>query len=116
MATKELTVKLGQHDSTSYKNVEVEGNNLSLKGSSLVITNDKVSYFNGKVCNSKLEEIGNFQYRTKEYNPADHPGMEDNLSFNMNKGEYFSLSAEALELILASIVKFESDYQTTINV
>lgn len=112
MDTKEITVNMGRHDSSTYKGVETRNANLILKGSVLVITGGKVSYFNGDILNPNEEQIGSFTYRTKEYNPEGHPNMSDYLSCTLNRGESFALSAEANELILASINKIESETQT----
>lgn len=113
METKDITINMGRHDSSTYKGVETRNANLILKGSILVVTGDKVAYFNGDILNAKEEQIGNFTYRTKDYSPEGHPNMSDYLSCNINKGESFSLSAEANELILASISKIESQTQNT---
>lgn len=114
MDTKDLTVAIGTHDSSTYTGTEVKGINLTLKGSLLVMTGNKVSYFRGDLYKSN-EQIGTFEYRTADYRMNGHPGNDAVCAPYITKDDYFRYSPEASELLLASIAKIQNDFQTTQN-
>lgn len=111
--TDNFTVNKGVHETSVYKGGEVKNESITLKIESLTMTYNKVSRMKGNICDVNDVEIGTFTYQTKEYKSDMHAMNErDTFNINMYNKDNFTATGEANNLVLASIAKIETEYQT----